>query len=60
MRQRSWWWRCLRLAFAIWLAFAIMRAMKRPTMLIVGLCFAPLTSALPLRPGYCRQYSWAP
>ena len=37
--KRSWWWRCLRIVLAIWLAFAIMRAMKRPTVLIFGLCF---------------------
>jgi hypothetical protein len=40
--KRSWWWRCLRIVLAIWLAFAIMRAMKRPTVLIVGLYFALL------------------
>jgi hypothetical protein len=38
MRLNSWLWRCLCLAFSIWLAFAIMRAMKRPTVLLVGLC----------------------
>lgn len=41
-RRRSWWWRCVRIAFSIWLAFAIMRVMKRPTVLIVGLCLALL------------------
>jgi len=40
MRPNSWLWRCLCLAFAIWLAFAIIRAMKRPAVLIVGLCLA--------------------
>jgi hypothetical protein len=39
MRLNRWLWRCLCLALSIWLAFAIMRAMKRPTVLIVGLCF---------------------
>lgn len=38
MRLNGGLWRCLCLAFSIWLAFAIMRAMKRPTVLIVGLC----------------------
>jgi hypothetical protein len=38
--KRRWWWRCLRIVLAIWLAFAIMRVMKRPTALLVGLCVA--------------------
>jgi hypothetical protein len=42
MRLNSWLWRCLCLAFSIWLAFAIMRVLKRPGVLIVGLCFALL------------------
>jgi hypothetical protein len=40
MRPNSWLWRCLCLAFAIWLAFAIMRVLKRPFVLILGLCLA--------------------
>lgn len=40
MRPNSWVWRCLCFAFAIWLAFAIMRVLKRPGVLLVGLCFA--------------------
>jgi hypothetical protein len=42
MRPNSWLWRCLCFAFSIWLAFAIMRVLKRPTVLLVGLCFALL------------------
>ena len=42
MRLNRWLWRCLWFAFSLWLALAIMRAMKRPTVLIVGLCFALL------------------
>lgn len=38
MRLNSWLWRCLCLAFSIWLAFAIMRVLKRPAVLLVGLC----------------------
>ena len=40
--KRRWWWRCLRIVLAIWLAFAIMRVLKRPTALLVGLCVALL------------------
>lgn len=40
MRLNRWLWRCLCLAFSIWLAFAIMRVLKRPAVLIVGLCLA--------------------
>jgi hypothetical protein len=40
--KRRWWWRCLRIALAIWLAFVIMRVLKRPTALLIGLCFALL------------------
>ena len=39
-RKRSWWWRCLRIALAIWLAFAILRVLKQPFALILGVCFA--------------------
>lgn len=46
MRLNSWLWRCLCFAFSIWLAFAIMRAMKRPAVLLVGLCFALLAVGL--------------
>jgi hypothetical protein len=42
MRLNSWQWRFLRLALAIWLAFAIMRVLKRPTALLIGLCVALL------------------
>ena len=42
MRLNSWLWRCLCLVFAIWLAFAIMRVLKQPGVLLVGLCFALL------------------
>lgn len=42
MRLNGWQWRFLRIALAIWLAFAIMRVLKRPTVLLVGLCFALL------------------
>lgn len=41
-RKRSWWWRCLRIALAVWLAFAIMRVLKQPLVLIFGVCFALL------------------
>jgi hypothetical protein len=40
MRLSSWLWRCMCLAFSIWLAFAIMRAVKRPAVRLVGLCLA--------------------
>jgi hypothetical protein len=46
MRLNGWLWRCLCLALAIWLAFAIMRVMKRPAVLLVGLCFALLAVGL--------------
>jgi len=39
-------WRFLRIALAIWLAFAILRVLKRPTVLIVGLCFALIAVGL--------------
>ncbi|HEX5309031.1 MAG TPA: hypothetical protein VFW38_08120 [Solirubrobacteraceae bacterium] len=41
-RKRSWWWRCLRLVVAVWFAFAILRVLKQPFVLIVGLCIALL------------------
>jgi hypothetical protein len=37
-KKRSWWWSCLRIAFVIWLAFAIVRVLKQPYVLILGLC----------------------
>lgn len=46
MRPNRWLWRCLCFALAIWLAFAIMRVLKRPAVLIVGLCFALLVLGL--------------
>jgi hypothetical protein len=45
-KTRSWWWRCLYIAFAIWLAFAIMRVLKQPLVLILGLCFALIAVGL--------------
>lgn len=42
MRLNRWLWRCLCFAFSIWLAFAIMRALRRPTVLLIGACFALL------------------
>jgi hypothetical protein len=39
-------WRCLRLAFALWLAFAILRVLKQPYVLILGLCFAVIAVGL--------------
>ena len=39
-------WRLLRIALAIWLAFAIMRVLKRPAVLIVGLCVALIVLGL--------------
>jgi hypothetical protein len=41
-RKRSWWWRCLRIAFAVWLAFTIMRILKQPFVVILVVCFALL------------------
>lgn len=45
-KTRGWWWRRLCIAFAIWLAFAIMRVLKQPLVLILGLCFALITVGL--------------
>jgi uncharacterized membrane protein YgaE (UPF0421/DUF939 family) len=47
-KKRSWWWRCLRLAIALWLAFAIVRVLKQPYVLILGLCFALIAVGLAL------------
>jgi hypothetical protein len=46
MRLNSWLWRCLCLAFSIWLAFAIMRVLKQPFVLILGVCFALIAVGL--------------
>lgn len=45
-KKRSWWWRCLCIAFAIWLLFAIMCVLKQPFVLILGMCFALLAIGL--------------